>query len=76
MSTTLILKTRSQAKYALVRTEHTKATYAAGVLTPGEFIDAKIIGYAYSTKHTVELRAKRLGAVILPIVDGKVEVTV
>lgn len=62
MTKTHTIKTRSKAPYALVR-----------VPREGE---PRLLGYAYSKSERVVARAHRLGARILPIVGGRVEIEV
>ena len=55
-----VLRTRSRAPLALVR------TYRDG--------SSAIVGYAHSGSPAVVARARRLSARLRPIIDGKVEV--
>jgi hypothetical protein len=79
--TPIILKTRSKAPYALVKLYFTKPEYGTvngryAVVTPAKFTGAEIVGYAHSGSAAVTARCRRLGAKLLPITGGKVEVTV
>lgn len=76
---TIVLKTRSNAPFALVKRYFGKPEYGTvngkyAVVKPGAFRDAEIVGYAHSRSNAVLARARRLGADILPIVYGKVTV--
>jgi hypothetical protein len=64
-TTTVTIKTRSKAVYALVR-----AYYEKGDILPGPFTGAEIVGYAHSASPAVLTRARRLRAKLVPIVDG------
>lgn len=80
-TTTFTLKTRSKAPYALVKVYFTKPEYGTvdgryTIVTPAVPTDAEIVGYAHSGNAAVSARCRRLGAKLLSIVDGKVEVTV
>ena len=77
--TTITLKTRSKAPYALVKLYFTKPVYeglTTKVVTPSKFTGAEIVGYAHSGSAAVSARCRRLGAKLLPIEAGKVEVEV
>ena len=79
--TTITLKTRSKAPYALVKLYFTKPEYGTvngryAVVVPAEFKNAEIVGYAHSGSAAVSARCRRLGAKLLPIEAGKVEVEV
>jgi hypothetical protein len=71
MPATYTLPTRSTHAYALVKPTGIKATFVDGVYTPGVVTGAHIVGYAASKSKPVHARARRLGAIVVPIVDGK-----
>ena len=76
-TTTITLKTRSKAPYALVKLRYTKPVYEGVVkVTPAIFAAAEIVGYAHSGSPAVTARCRRLGAKLLPIVAGMVTVEV
>jgi hypothetical protein len=68
-------RTRSKAPFALVKVTYGPQSVEqalAGIKPRPQSI--KVLGYAHSTGPRVEARAKRLGARIVPIVRGWVEV--
>ena len=76
---TVVLKTRSNAPYALVKLYFSKPEYGTvngryAMVTPGEFRSAEIVGYAHSGSAAVMARCRRLGAKLVPIFNGKVTV--
>jgi hypothetical protein len=70
-TTTVTIKTRSKAVYALV-----KPHYEKGDLIPGPLKGADIVGYAHSVSPAVLARARRLGAKLARIENGAVTVEV
>lgn len=77
MTTTFTLRTRSTHPYALVHLYGPRTTFdkVTGKLVPGHVDGIELVGYAASTGPAVAARARRLGARIVPIIDGTITVT-
>lgn len=76
--TTYTIKTRSTHPFALVKVLYHPAVYepvhSMHKVREREPYAAELVGYAASKSAAVMARARRLGAVVLPIVEGKVVV--
>jgi hypothetical protein len=70
---TFTIRTRSRHPYALIALDRGEPTGRYG-LRP--VTGARIVGYAASRSARVLKRAEGLGAAVMPITDGRVEVSV
>ena len=68
-SRTFTIRTRSTHPFALVR------WVREGSYPDVRVVDLRLVGYAASEGPRVEARARRESAFIVPIVDGRIEVT-
>jgi hypothetical protein len=79
-TTTVTIKTRSGAKFALVKAHYAKGEMIVrngrGVGFEKTFTGAEIVGYAHSSSGAVLARVRRLGAKLVAIEGGKVTVEV
>jgi hypothetical protein len=71
-----VIRSRSSHPFALVAPiVARKAAFVDGAIVPPVISGARLVGYAASQSPAVKARARRLGARIVPIIDGKVEVS-
>jgi hypothetical protein len=79
-TTTVTIKTRSGAKFALVKVHFAKGEMIVkngrAVGFEKTFTGASIVGYAHSASTTVLARCRRVGARLVAIEGGKVTVEV
>jgi hypothetical protein len=79
-TTTVTIKTRSGAVFALVKAYYVKGEMIVkdgrAVGFEKTFTGAEIVGYAHSASNAVLARARRLGATLAKIEGGKVTVEV
>lgn len=69
------VRSQSSHPFVLVAPFGVKASVVDGRYVPGVVHGVKIVGYAASQSKAVQARARRLGAKIVPLVDGVAHVS-